>query len=88
MTSGSAFPATALPQATVADSHASEPGIHIKNVDGSTVIVYRGQEFSVGPTKGDLSGKTKRIQGQDYAAVFEGNRVVWENTPGAARRVK
>ena len=63
-------------------------GITIKTVNGRTVIVYQGQEFSVGPTRGKLSAKTKSADGEDYAATFEGDRVIWENVPGAAKQVK
>ncbi len=80
MLPGPAFPVT-VPQN-------SESGISTKTVNGSTVIVYQGREFSVGPTRGSLSVKTKNIQGQDFAAAFEGTRVIWENVPGAAQRVK
>jgi hypothetical protein len=66
----------------------SESSISIKTVNGSTVIIYQGREFSVGPTKGSLSVKTKSTQGTDFAAAFEGDRVIWENVPGAAQKVK
>ena len=66
----------------------SESTISIKTVNGSTVIVYQGREFSVGPTKGSLSAKSKSIQGEDFAAAFEDDRVIWENVPGAAQKVK
>jgi hypothetical protein len=69
-------------------SQNSDASITLKTVNGSTVIVYQGREFPVGPTKGNLSAKTKSIQGEVFAAAFEGDRVIWENVPGAASRLK
>lgn len=71
-----------------ADPHNSDSGVNIKTINGSTVIVYHGQEFSVGPTKDNLTARTKSSGGEDFAAAFEGNRVIWENVPGAAKKVK
>lgn len=62
--------------------------ISTRTVNGNTVIIYQGQEYSVGPTQGAVSAKTKSIGGKNYAAAFAGDRVIWENVPGAAQRVK
>lgn len=59
-----------------------------KSVNGNTVIVYRGREFPVGPTRGFVTTKATSIQGKDYAAAFDGDRVIWENVPGAAQQLK
>lgn len=72
----------------IAVSPGSDAAITIKSVNGSTVVVYQGQEFSVGPTKGNVSAKSKNVQGDNFAAAFEGDRVIWENSPGAALKVK
>jgi RNA polymerase sigma factor (sigma-70 family) len=62
--------------------------ITTKSVNGNTVIVYRGQEFPVGQTRGFVTTKAATIQGKDYAAAFDGDKVLWENVPGAARQLK
>ena len=69
-------------------SQSGNAAISTKIVNGSTVIVYQGQEFSVGPTQGPVSAKAKSIDGKNYAAAFDGDRVIWENVPGAAQQVK
>jgi hypothetical protein len=67
---------------------ASSALISTKIVNGSTVIVYRGKEFPVGQTRGFATTKASTIQGKDYAAAFDGDKVIWENVPGAARQLK
>jgi RNA polymerase sigma factor (sigma-70 family) len=67
---------------------AGNAAISTKTVNGNTVIVYRGQEFPLGKTQGTVTTKASSIQGKDYAAAFEGDRVLWENTPGAAEQLK
>jgi hypothetical protein len=77
----------ALPQSQRA-SQSGDAAISLKTINGSTVVVYQGQEFSVGPTKGKVSAQARNIQGKDYAAAFEGDRVIWENLPGAAKEMR
>lgn len=62
--------------------------IGTKSVNGVTIIVFKGREFPVGKTKGRISAKAATIDGKDFAAAFEDDRVVWENIPGAAERLK
>ena len=59
-----------------------------KSVNGNTVIAYRGKEIAIGQTRGLVTTKAASIQGQEYAAAFDGERVVWENVPGAAQHLK
>jgi hypothetical protein len=72
----------------VTTEESSKTAISTKTVNGSTVIVYRGQEFPVGPTKGKVSVKRETLEGEDYAAAFDDKRVIWENVPGAAKQLK
>ena len=58
-----------------------------KRVDGSSVVVFRGREYSVGPTHERLTGKSWITDGKEYAIAQEGDRVIWENVPGAARQL-
>ena len=68
-------------------SQSGNVSISTKTVNGSTVITYQGKEIPVRPTQGQVSTKTKSTQGKDYAVVFDGDRVIWENVPGAAQQV-
>lgn len=74
--------------ATHSSSQSGSSSVSVKTVHGSTVITYQGHDFSVGPTQGPISTKTKSVNGSAYAAVFEGERVIWENVPGAALQLK
>ncbi len=67
---------------------AAKARIGIKTINGSTIVVYNGQEVSVGPARGTISAKSKSFDDKHYAAVFDDDRVVWENVPGAAARLK
>jgi len=69
-------------------SQSGNASINAKTVNGSTVITYQGKQISVVPTKGKISTKAKSINGKNYAAAFDGERVIWENVPGAAQQVK
>jgi hypothetical protein len=62
--------------------------IGTKSVNGVTTIVFNGREFPVGKTSGTISTKAATIDGKDFAAAFEDDRLVWENVPGAAGRLK
>jgi hypothetical protein len=86
--SGSGNFGATLPALPATASHSSEGGISLKTVNGSTVVVYQGREFPVGPTTGKLSAKTRSLGGADFAAAFEEERVIWENLPGAAQQLK
>jgi RNA polymerase sigma factor (sigma-70 family) len=67
---------------------ASSALISTKSVNGNTVILYRGKEFPVGQTRGLVTTKAVNIQGKEYAAAFDGLKVIWENVPGAAQQLK
>jgi hypothetical protein len=75
------------PQPTAAIA-AEDSAVNIKLEKGSTVIVHQGKEYSVGPRKGNLTTKTKIVRGENFAAAFEDDQVIWENVPGAAAEVK
>jgi len=64
-----------------------EAAVTFKVVDGSSVVVFRGREYSVGPTHERLTGKSWIADGKEYAIAQEGDRVIWENVPGAARSI-
>lgn len=64
-----------------------EAAVTFKRVDGSSVVVFRGREYSVGPTHERLTGKSWITDGKEYAIAQEGDRVIWENVPGAARQL-
>jgi hypothetical protein len=72
---------------TPANPAPEEASVTFKVVDGSSVVVFRGREHSVGPTHERLTGKSWITDGKEYAIAQEGDRVIWENVPGAARQL-
>ena len=63
-------------------------GISTRIVDGITIIHWQGREVWRGTTSGFLVCKTKALDGVELAAVFDGEKIVWESQPGVAARVR
>jgi cytochrome bd-type quinol oxidase subunit 1 len=63
-------------------------GIAVTSANGQTTVVYKGQEVWTGKTKNKPVGKTKVVGGKEYVAAFDGDKVIWENVPGAGQKVK
>ena len=66
----------------------SSSGISVSTVNGQTTVTYKGQEVFRGATSGKVSAKSSSENGTEYAAAFDGDKVLWENTEGAAGHVK
>jgi hypothetical protein len=69
-------------------SGSSGTSISVKTVNHQAVVVYEGREIPVGSVQGVVSAKAKTLHGVNYAAAFDGERVLWENVPGAAEKVR
>jgi hypothetical protein len=63
-------------------------GMSTKTENGQTTITYNGQQVFTGPTTGQVSTRTMNENGQEYAAAFDGKKVLWENMSGAAEHLK
>lgn len=63
-------------------------GISVSTSNGKTTVVYQGKEVWTGKTTGKVTGKAKAVDGKEYAAAFDGEKVIWENIPGAGAKVK
>jgi hypothetical protein len=57
-------------------------------VNGVTSVIFKGREFVIGRTVGSVSTKAIRVDENDFAAAYDDGRVIWENVPGAAERLK
>jgi len=66
----------------------SGANIRVTSENGQTKVVYKEQVVFTGPTTGKVSANAVNVNGQEYAAAFDGGKVIWENTPGAARHLK
>jgi hypothetical protein len=74
---------------TSSSSSTSTAGnVTVRTVNGDSVVVYQGKEIPLGQTKGALVVKSKNLHGVEYSAVLEGDKVIWENIPGAADKVR
>jgi len=63
-------------------------GLVINYENGKSVITYQGAKVYEGATKAKAMGVVKNVSGVQYAAAFDGSKVVWENVKGAAAKVK
>jgi hypothetical protein len=70
------------------DARTAAAGISVSTVNGKTTVVYQGREVWTGKTSSKVAGRSKAIDGKTYAAAFDGDKVIWENTPGAGQKVK
>jgi len=63
-------------------------GLVVSYESGKSTITYQGQKVFSGPTKAKAVGMVKNVNGVQYAAAFDGSRVVWENVKGASAKVR
>lgn len=66
----------------------NKTSINTTTVNGETTVVYNGKVVYRGATHGKITTKKKTVDGEEYAAVFDDNNVIWENIPGAAEKLK
>ena len=69
-------------------SVASGTGVSVKTVNGQTTVTYKGEVVFKGQTSGLVSARSSSVNGTEYAAAFDGDKVLWENASGAAEHVK
>ena len=69
-------------------SVSSGTGISVKTANGQTTVTYKGEEVFKGQTSGMVSARSSNVNGTEYAAAFDGDKVLWESTSGAAEHVK
>lgn len=74
-----------------ANQNAAEANVSTSVINGKGTITYNGKKVWQGPVKKDLKAFSKAVSSSnngeqkktEYAAVWDGNKLVWENTPGA-----
>jgi hypothetical protein len=62
--------------------------LSVKSENGSTTVVWNGQEVWKGETSGKVSSASSSENGKEFAAAFDGDRIIWESEAGAAQKVK
>ena len=63
-------------------------GVSVSTQNGVSTITYQGKQVWTGKTTGKVLGRSKAVGDVTYAAAFDGNKVIWENVPGAGAKVK
>jgi hypothetical protein len=66
----------------------SHSGISVKTANGKTTITYKGKQVFSGPTSGNLTTQSANENGEEYAAAYDGDKMIWESDSGAADRLK
>jgi hypothetical protein len=61
--------------------------VQVMNQNGQAKVVYQGRQVWAGPVHGTASARSHSVNGKEYAAAFDGEKVLWENVPGAAKQV-
>jgi membrane-associated protease RseP (regulator of RpoE activity) len=69
------------------DVVSSDTGISSLTKNGQTTVTYKGKQVFSGPTTGAISTQSVIENDKEWAAVFDGKKVLWENVPGAARHL-
>ncbi|MBN2507305.1 MAG: hypothetical protein JXQ71_11480 [Verrucomicrobia bacterium] len=62
--------------------------ISVKVHNGRSTVIYKGKTVWTGKAKTQVSAKARSVDGKEYAAAYDGPRVVWENTKGAAKKLQ
>ncbi|QTN33469.1 hypothetical protein HZ994_14460 [Akkermansiaceae bacterium] len=74
-----------------ANQNAAEAKLSTSVINGKGTITYNGKKVWLGPVKKDLKAFSKAMSSSEngdqksteYAAVWDGDKLVWENMPGA-----
>jgi hypothetical protein len=69
-------------------SSSASTGVSVSTVNGQAVVTLNGKEVYSGPAKGKVSSHSRKVDGVEYCAVYDGDTVVWENVPGAAQQLQ
>ena len=56
--------------------------------NGKSTVSYQGKAVWSGKTKSQVTAKARTVDGKEYAAAYDGQKVVWENVKGAAKQLQ
>ena len=59
--------------------------VDVKN--GKGTIRLNGEEVWSGNVEGNLTSRSSNVNGKEYAAAYDGGKLLWESAPGAGERV-
>lgn len=69
-------------------STSTSGGVSVRTENGQTTVTYKGDEVFSGQTSGVVSARSSSVNGTEYAAAFDGDKVLWESASGAAEQLK
>ncbi len=63
-------------------------GVKVTVANGKATVAYKGKVVWSGKAKSRVTAKARTVDGKEYAAAFDGKKVLWENVKGAAKQVR
>ena len=72
---------------TMTSSAMLKTGLSSKTENGQTIVIYNGEQVYHGPTTGKVTTRVLNENEKEWAAAWDGDKVLWENTPGAAKHL-
>ena len=61
--------------------------VSVSSNNGQVSVSYKGKQVWSGQAKGTPVRRSSNINGEDYAAAFDGDKVLWENVAGAGAKL-
>ena len=80
-----AEPGSTVRQLTIRSGQAR---LSTATTDGKTRVFFNDQEVFSGPDLGLITTKSRIVGEKAFAAAWDGDRLLWENVPGAAAQLK
>lgn len=62
--------------------------LSVMTENGFSTVQFNGRKVWSGKTTGKVAAKSASVNGKEYAAVFEGSKLLWESEKGAAGKVR
>ena len=63
-------------------------GISVTNRNGDVTVTWKGKVVFTGKAAGRVTAKSANENGTEFAAAYDGDKVLWENVPGAGEKLK
>ena len=82
-------PLTAQNISKIKDSaRSAAASLQVTTENGKTTVTYKGKAVWSGKAKGQVTARTKTLDGKEYAVALDGQKVIWENIKGAAKKLQ
>ena len=71
-----------------AESQAVGGSLSTSTENGHTTVIFDNKAVWSGHTVGSVNSLSRNINGTDYAAAFDAEKLLWESCPGAGTKLK